>query len=466
MMERNLNEIKTSLEVNDVSPIINKTEIKNFLETINYPLYYLDFETFMTKEHLYDNMKPYQQTPFQYSLHIQDDPSKDPAHKEFLAETGKDPRRELAENLCKDIPNNVCVLAYNMSFEKTRLKELSELFPDLSEHLMKIHDNCKDLMLPFQKKDYYDSDFGNSYSLKTVLPVLFPNDRQLDYNALKNIHNGIDAMEAGKIIYNPNVFNKYSNSEIAEMRQDLLDYCNLDTLAMVRILDKLHVVSEHIPSSLQEQNGFQKFETQVEVSKPEIVKNENCISQWWQSLEANSNIGNETLVWQENYEIQPAEYQEAKEIYNKAYNFVIEHAETPREKEVANTVKTLHDENKIDLDDTSKTLFFPVYGYYDLMNGHICLDINAILDFGTAEAIDTLVHEGYHAAQNFEGHHNDMVEEELRAWNIGLDMSNKYRDEIGETIVRTESYTESEMLEKGYGYTIGAGHFTELQGLV
>jgi hypothetical protein len=88
-----------------------------------------------------------------------------------------------------------------MSFEKGRIKELADLCPDLSGHLMKIHDNCKDLMAPFQKGHYYHEDFGSGYSLKTILPVLFSDDKSLDYNALKNIHNGKKAMDAGAAPY-------------------------------------------------------------------------------------------------------------------------------------------------------------------------------------------------------------------------------------------------------------------------
>jgi len=101
------------------------------------------------------------------------------------------------------------------------------------------------------------------------------------------------------------------------------------------------------------------------------------------------------------------------------------------------------------------------------MNDCICLDIDAVLDYGTAEAIDTLAHEGYHAAQHHEGHINDVVEEETRAWNTGLEMSNKYRSENDETIVRIEPYTQNDILALGYPSDNGpfAGIFTELEGV-
>ena len=90
------------------------------------------------------------QIPFQYSLHIEQADGRI-EHREFLAKEGTDPRRAIAESLCKDFPTDVCVLAYNMSFERGVLQRLAQTFPDLSEHLLAIRDNIHDLMIPFQK---------------------------------------------------------------------------------------------------------------------------------------------------------------------------------------------------------------------------------------------------------------------------------------------------------------------------
>ena len=87
---------------------------------------------------MYDGIRPYQQVPFQYSLHYLERDGAELGHKEFLADENSDPRRALAERLVADIPTDACVLAYNMSFERTRLKELAEIFPDLSEKLLAI----------------------------------------------------------------------------------------------------------------------------------------------------------------------------------------------------------------------------------------------------------------------------------------------------------------------------------------
>lgn len=118
--------------------------------------------------------KPYAQIPFQYSLHYIECEGGELKHKEFLAESGPDPRRALAERLCADIPMNTCVTAYNKAFECTRIRELAALFPDLAEHLLNIRDNIVDLLVPFQSGYYYNRAMGGSFSIKSVLPAIFP----------------------------------------------------------------------------------------------------------------------------------------------------------------------------------------------------------------------------------------------------------------------------------------------------
>jgi hypothetical protein len=178
------------------------------------------------------------QIPFQYSLHYIEREGGELCHKEFLAQHGKDPRRELAERLCRDIPRDVCVTAYNMSFEKTRIWELSELFPDLASHLMNIHDNIYDLMIPFSKKYYYIKEMMGSYSIKYVLPALYPDDPSLDYSNLNDVHNGAEASETYASL------GKLSDDEREKIRKSLLEYCKLDTYAMVKIWQKLKEISK------------------------------------------------------------------------------------------------------------------------------------------------------------------------------------------------------------------------------
>ena len=215
-------------------PNIDKDVIKEFLEELSYPLYFLDFETMQPAIPLFDGTKPYQQIPFQYSLHIIEKEGGELLHKEHLGISGTDTRRALAEQLCEDIPLDVCTLAYNKAFECTRIKEMADSFPDLAEHLMNIHDNIVDLMVPFQKGAYYLPIMGGSFSIKVVLPSLFPNDPALDYHNLKGgVHNGSEAMT---------VFPQIAQMETEQQemtRRALLDYCCLDTLAMVKIWERL-----------------------------------------------------------------------------------------------------------------------------------------------------------------------------------------------------------------------------------
>jgi hypothetical protein len=216
--------------------IINKEQIQEFLKTFKYPFYFLDFETYQQPVPLYDGISPYNQVPFQYSLHIKKSLNEDLEHREYLAIEGTDPRREMAERLVHDIPLGVCTVAYNMSFEKMILKQLAYQFPDLAVHLMDIHKNMVDLMIPFQKKWYYTNNMKGSYSIKYVLPSLLPNDESLNYQNL-NIQNGGMAMEIYERLHT------YPEEDIEGIRQDLLDYCKLDTLAMVRIWEHLNDIA-------------------------------------------------------------------------------------------------------------------------------------------------------------------------------------------------------------------------------
>ena len=222
-------------ELYDEEDYIDKTKIKEFLDKLTYPLYFLDFETFQMSIPLYDKTRPYMQIPFQYSLHyIINDELK---HKEFLSKPDIDPRRKLAESLVKDIPKDVCVLAYNMAFEKMVIKELAILYEDLSDHLMNIYKNIKDLMIPFKDRYYYSKNMHGIYSIKYVLPALYPNDPSLDYKNLDLVHNGSAAM---------NMFANMCNldkDKQKELKNSLLKYCELDTYAMVKIFYKLKEVT-------------------------------------------------------------------------------------------------------------------------------------------------------------------------------------------------------------------------------
>ena len=212
---------------------IDRENIRNFLNGLWYPLYFLDFETLQPVVPQYIGTRPYDQIPFQYSLHYIEHEGREIKHSEFLAEPGTDPRRSLANQLCADIPAGACVTAYNKAFECTRLRELAAAVPDLAEPLMSIQSNIIDLMVPFQKLWYYKPAMGERYSIKSVLPALYPGDPDLDYHNLEEVHNGSEAMMAFPAM------EKMSPEEQKRTRKNLLRYCGLDTYAMVKVWEKL-----------------------------------------------------------------------------------------------------------------------------------------------------------------------------------------------------------------------------------
>ena len=216
--------------------IIDKDAIKEFLDTLSYPLYHLDFETFQQAVPEFVGLRPYEQIPFQFSIHKEDGKG-NLEHFEFLAEVGADPRYELALNLIKFIPQDACVLAYNMSFEKGVIRRLVTNYPQISNELMAIHDNIKDLMAPFASKNYYHPKMQGSYSIKYVLPALVP-EFESAYRDLNLIHNGGEAMQA----YEGMAYMLADEREA--YKKALLAYCKLDTLAMVKVLEKLREVAK------------------------------------------------------------------------------------------------------------------------------------------------------------------------------------------------------------------------------
>lgn len=218
----------------------HKEKIQEFLDSLSYPLYFLDFETFQSVIPRYNDSRPYQQIPFQYSLHILDKKDGTLKHKEFLAKDSlTDPRHALVEQLCNDIPKNVCVIAYNMTFEKRIIAEMTEVYLNLAEHLWAIHGNMVDLMKPFRislgkyTSAYYCQEMQGSYSIKAVMPALCP-DFADAYDKLPLIHNGGEAMEIFPRLHNETL------EEQEKIRNGLLEYCKLDTLAMVKVLEKVY----------------------------------------------------------------------------------------------------------------------------------------------------------------------------------------------------------------------------------
>ncbi|RKY95435.1 MAG: DUF2779 domain-containing protein, partial [Ignavibacteriae bacterium] len=163
-------------------PLIEKEAIENFLSDLNYPLFFMDFETFQPAVPLFDNSRPYQQIPFQYSIHYKESEKSKLTHLEFLAEPGEDPREKFIKKLLEDTSAKGDIIVYNKAFEITRLKEIANDFPKYAEQIEERISRIKDLMIPFRQKHYYSPEMKGSYSIKSVLPALVP---ELSYDELE-----------------------------------------------------------------------------------------------------------------------------------------------------------------------------------------------------------------------------------------------------------------------------------------
>ena len=210
--------------------ILDKDAIEEYLDTFKYPLYFMDFESFQPAIPLFDNSKPYQQIPFQYSLHYQNNKKSKLEHKEFLADAGPEPRIPFIEQLLKDTEGPGQIVVYNKSFEIMILHAIAKDFPEYNNEIEERIDRIVDLMVPFQKKWYYTPEMKGSYSIKAVLPALVP---ELSYEGLQVADGGTASITYEQLLVEQDMF------KIEETRNNLLEYCKLDTLAMVEILKEL-----------------------------------------------------------------------------------------------------------------------------------------------------------------------------------------------------------------------------------
>jgi len=221
--------LQVQSEVNGTTHI-DTDEIRNFTNGLNYPLYFLDFETIGPAVPIYNGSRPYQQLVFQYSLHVQETSKSQLEHREYIADPSQDPRIGFIEQLIQVCSTSGDILVYNIGFERGKLNDLIEVFPEYSNELRGIVNRLKDLMIPFQQKWYYTPEMRGSYSIKSVLPALVP---ELSYNDL-------DIKEGGTASNSfLSMVNGTFEGDVEETRKQLLEYCELDTYAMVKILEVL-----------------------------------------------------------------------------------------------------------------------------------------------------------------------------------------------------------------------------------
>jgi len=226
----------------------NQDALNEFLEELVYPLYFMDFETIQFGVPRYDESRPYQQIPFQYSMHIQtssevarwrgsenknlriDEKGSDLSHYEFLGAPPADPRPEFIESLLARLGTSGSIIVWNQAFENTRLREIARDFPEYAARIDCLFARVADLMVPFRRKHLCTPEMNGSYSLKAVMPALIPD---LSYA-------GLEIQEGGTASMTYESLYRDEDPESQQVkRENLLEYCKMDTLSMVRILELL-----------------------------------------------------------------------------------------------------------------------------------------------------------------------------------------------------------------------------------
>lgn len=198
------------------------------LAAYKLPGYFLDFETINLAVPIWKGVCPYQQVPFQFSVHRLSRTGK-LEHREFLDLSGKDPSKALAEALIEACGERGPVFVYYAAFETGRIKELAERFPRMKKALLAINERIVDL-LPIAEKHYYHPSQQGSWSIKKLLPAIAP---ELSYDALDGVQDGGMAMGAFKVAITPSC----TEEHVFEIKSQLLRYCYRDTIAMVNIFD-------------------------------------------------------------------------------------------------------------------------------------------------------------------------------------------------------------------------------------
>ncbi len=211
-------------------PYVNREAIQGFLSTLEYPLYYLDFETIAPAIPLFDGVRPYQNVPFQFSLHIVKDEFSKPEHFSFLTNGTNDPRPALLSELQRVMGNSGSIIAYNKGFEEGCLRDMVTTFPEYSDLIDKMCNRLVDLLEPFSKFYYYHPDQKGSASLKAVLPAITGRG----YEDLK-INDG----QMASVHFLSAMFGDLPEEDKVQVMKNLEEYCGRDTEGMIWVVDKL-----------------------------------------------------------------------------------------------------------------------------------------------------------------------------------------------------------------------------------
>ena len=262
--------VKASIEAGE--PII-EAGLAAALKTVRWPAYYLDFETFQTAIPLYPDTPPYTQIPTQYSIHICSGPGQVVEHREYLAAPEQDPRRELAIGLIRDLGTEGSIIVYS-NFEKNIINGLAGIFSDLEPALQAIIERLVDLEV-IVRNNYSHPGFGGRTSIKVVLPTMVP---ELSYEGL-----GIGDGETAMVTYARMVMGEYEGDEMERLKGELLEYCKMDTMAMVRLHEAL--VKEVVVEAVDEppQPPYPLFEQGLRLMV-ESIQERPFRHYWWPQL--------------------------------------------------------------------------------------------------------------------------------------------------------------------------------------
>lgn len=212
------------------SPHVRLRAVRRFLSTLRYPLYYLDFETFQTAVPVMDGTRPYQQVPFQFSLHVAASADSPLVHHGWIWGGEGDPRKILLDELQRFIGPHGSVVAYGAAFERARLKECALAYPAQGGWVDSTLARVVDLLVPFRSFSVYFPAQAGSASMKSVLPALTGRS----YKDLAISEGGQASNEFKRI-----TFGEVSPEERLGVRGQLEEYCGLDTQGMVDIVRKL-----------------------------------------------------------------------------------------------------------------------------------------------------------------------------------------------------------------------------------
>ena len=236
-------------------PLVQPDKIAEWLQQLQYPLYYLDFETYDTAIPLLDGCRPYQKIPFQFSLHIQQEKDGPAKHKSFLANGHDDERLALLQELQQSLGTEGSIVVYYEQFEKSVIRELGELFPSYSDWAEQINGRVVDLLLPFQDHYFHSPQQKGSASIKKVLPTL----TDLNYGQM-----GISNGEQASFKFTRIVLGQADTEEEKTTKDNLLEYCHLDTLAMVKLTEALYQLADDREVKTDITNRYEQLQFQLD----------------------------------------------------------------------------------------------------------------------------------------------------------------------------------------------------------